>query len=74
MIEVQIDKGIPLPKKKNHKTNNVYPWRDMEVGDSFLVLDPPKAFRQQVSSRNRMGEEKFVYRTTPEGVRVWRTA
>ena len=33
-MSVQIEKGVPLPSRGARKT---YPWREMEVGDSFEV-------------------------------------
>lgn len=33
-----VDKGIPVPKDiRENKRNNKYPWKNMEIGDSFFV-------------------------------------
>lgn len=72
---IEIEKGIPLPERKGpYKTKPTkYPYRTMEVGDSFLVPEPPKTFRAQVNNWGRSSNgKKFAYRTTPEGLRVWR--
>jgi hypothetical protein len=70
-MEIQIEKGIAIPMGKNA----TYPFRQMEVGDSFLI--PGKTTAQTAgivtSARMRTGW-KFATRTTPDGVRIWRTA
>ena len=54
----------------------LYPFRDMEVGQSFFVpCEPGKQKKLQASisrSARRMRPTKFVTRTTPTGVRCWR--
>lgn len=76
MSGVKIEKGVPIcspafKPRKPHKSK--YPWRGMEIGDSFLVIDPPKNFGQQVHNQKMIHGKKFIYRSTPEGIRVWRT-
>jgi hypothetical protein len=53
-----------------------YPFRLMNVNDSFLVTDRPIAtVKSAVYAHNaRHKETKFRVRVTPEGVRVWRIA
>lgn len=74
---IAIDKNIPMPNPKrgrNKKYN--YPWQKMEVGDSFLY--PPHVnYGTARGNVERMIEKlgrKFALRTTPEGLRCWRTA
>lgn len=72
---IEIEKGVPLPARPKRKgaQPTKYPYHKMEVGDSFLVPEPPKTFRAQVNNWGReCNGKKFCYRTTPEGVRVWR--
>lgn len=69
---IKIDKDIPLPSDKWMKK---YPFEDMEVGDSFLVRDQPRQHMSEHASRigKKLGR-RFMVRTVPEGVRVWRKA
>lgn len=79
---VRIEKGIPLPPRTFWRKGAgggamvMYPWAEMEVGDSFQAL--PEHSREAVRSAactvgGRMGRD-FSMRHTPDGVvRVWRT-
>lgn len=68
---VAIDKTIPLPRGK---TQGKYPWREMEVGDSFL-FPAEKAFpRQAARTAGQRLNRKFTVRKTDEGFRCWRIA
>ena len=68
MVSVEISKDVPLPVDKRR-----YPYKVMEVGDSFFV-DGGKL--QVVCNNNyRTGkklERKFIARCEEGGVRVWR--
>jgi len=75
---VKIDKNIPIPTliKGLH-----YPWEELEVGDSFLILpfpgEPASSHRSRVKSLcsyHRKGDKNWAYRVTSDGVRVWRVA
>ncbi|UOF81618.1 hypothetical protein [Bacteriophage sp.] len=70
MNDISISKSVPLPVPRRR-----YPYKTMEVGDSFLV---PDGKLQVVCNANyRAGkqlEKKFIARRTEEGVRVWRMA
>lgn len=66
---LRIDKNVPLPTK--------YPFKDMQVGDSFVV--PVKIHRTTVSvAALRYGRKhgmKFVVRMMPDrSLRCWRIA
>ena len=63
---MKIDNGIPIPP-----TCRVYPWGEMEVGDSVLFDNglPGMAARKWGRKHNK----KFVGRKTDEGYRIWRT-
>lgn len=38
MSEYKVDKNVPLPENRGRRWGtSVYPFRDMEVGDSFFV-------------------------------------
>ena len=65
---MKIDKNIPLPPHKSK-----YPFRSMEVGDSFFST----ASRSSIgSSASKLKGIKFSTRTVNEdgvrGTRVWR--
>lgn len=69
-----IEKGIPIPMSRSR--SRVYPFGEMEVGDSFLIKYGDKDVRTMYSSASYYGKrnsKKFTIRQTPEGIRVWRT-
>ena len=50
---VHIDKNIPAPNyKRNHR--RIYPFDEMEIGDSFLLRDRCKA---SLRSSNPLGKK-----------------
>ena len=64
--EIKIEKGIPLPPI-GRKT--IYPWNDMEVGDSFVTNGP---INSAVASK-RLVPKRFAIRKQPDGsFRIWR--
>jgi len=73
---VKIDKGIPMPQVKNTHGNTVYPWKTMEVGDSFLFRSQSKQNAYSQSNRHSgiLSPKKFVIRNTDAGYRCWRIA
>lgn len=74
-MKIEIEKGVPIPHPYSKRTPK-YPWRDMEIGDSFIAhgiksaasLNTPRAAAQTNTGY------KFLVSTTPDGVRVWRIA
>ena len=65
---IEIDKDVPMPSP--------YPYRKLEVGDSFFVAD--KTTNGMAGAANeRLTPKRFTARTVTEGgvkgVRVWRT-
>ena len=78
MTQYTIDKKIPIPEKQSK-----YPWREMEVGDSFFVeaTDHDKGRLQKdlfnssgYYARRNNAKAKFTTRQMDDGVRVWRIA
>jgi hypothetical protein len=69
-MTIQIEKNIPLPPDKKR---NVYPYKSMEIGESFYV---PQAKIQMICNYNNRAKKatgmKFIARKEEEGVRVWR--
>lgn len=73
----EIEKGVPIPGRTFRCASAAtYRFRDMEVGDSFLVPDIKKARSARVRARMISKEtgRAFLSRKTIEGVRFWRTA
>lgn len=70
-MTIEVDKNIPIPPEKKR---NVYPYKVMNVGESFYI---PEGKLQIVCNANyRSGKQlgrKFIARKENEGVRVWRT-
>ena len=75
MSEYKIEKGFPIPLPcKRGKAK--YPWRELEVGDSFFVAGAKSVII--ASSANGFAARhpglNFVCRQVEGGVRVWRIA
>lgn len=80
---IKVDKGVPVPEKMG-RNGTVYPFRTMEIGDSFQVkLADTDAkhlidLRSRISAcgRSALGVGAVVTRTLPDrsGIRVWRIA
>lgn len=51
-----------------------YPWRELQVGESFYVERPPKKFPQMMHERARCLGVVFKQRREGDGRRVWRVA
>jgi len=67
--DFEIEKGIPLPARPN----KVYPFDQMEVGDSFLIPDHKYRAVQAAASRaGKCSGKRFTVRNTKEGYRCWR--
>ncbi len=80
----KIEEGIPLPPRASRGPGeSKYPFVDMDIGDSFLVVANTKEGETVEKVRNRMTQAcnkaskrydvKFAARVTADGVRVWRT-
>lgn len=80
-----VEKGIPLPpdirtkKGPNKSIRIIWPFAEMEIGDSFLI---PEGVDGQVAHKavwktkydGRMPESyEFEIRVTEDGKRMWRT-
>jgi hypothetical protein len=69
---IKIEKGIPIPVGFPNKRHNKYPWRTMEVGDSFLVTTGANQFTQHGRWSEITGYE-YTTRKVEGGFRIWRT-
>lgn len=69
---IKIEKGVPIPAARTN-SNNCYPWREMEVGDSFVIPGMDRtAGGSRVHYANQLGIGRFTLRSFDGGVRVWR--
>lgn len=71
-----IEKNIPQPKS-NAGRQAKYPWKSMEVGDSFFVPCPVDEQRKRRSSItasgiSALGKGKVSAAIEDKGIRVWR--
>jgi len=78
MENIKIDKGIPIPPKRNNTAR--YPWAGLKIGESFFASPPEKhgawwrcGMSSNASIWGRKLARKFTVRQEGEGVRVWRT-
>lgn len=71
-MTIKIEKNIPISEHGNRK----YPFREMEVGDSFFVPDckPSKINGPAQGFMRRNPEVKFTIRREGTGYRCWRIA
>jgi len=71
----QVEKEVPIPKARQ---NSVYPFAEMNVGDSFFIANVDKlkaaSIRACASTFGKKKGMKFSCRHVEGGVRVWRTA
>ena len=72
----KIESTIPIPDQSNGGRRSQYPFRAMKIGESFLVAAGDSSVVKVRSAASyfqiRNLQFKFIVRTTPEGVRVWR--
>lgn len=75
---LQIEKNVPFKKTEGKR---IYPFRKMEVGDSFFAKvesnDPEEKYKKYLSILGacryaRMGPKKFSAKVEEGGVRCWR--
>ncbi len=73
-MTVKIDKGVPVPKLRQKYLK--YPWKEMNVGDSFFIPDTTSGRKGGMMKTPRSMGMKIVMRNVTEngvkGVRVWR--
>lgn len=75
-MEIKIEKNVPIPKPNGSGRPAKYPWKSMEVGDSFFVNGGTKTttLSNSAAYQRALTGRKFAVRTEGEGVRVWRIA
>lgn len=75
LSEIMIDKGIAIPPPRIGGLGRPakYPWRMMQIGDSFFVKNLDKrSISSMASLHGRMLGMKFSCRQEGDGMRVWR--
>jgi hypothetical protein len=69
----KIEKNVPVTDNRSHRA--VYPFGQLEVGDSFplgnAILENVRAAASYYGTRHG---KKFTVRKTPAGSRCWRVA
>ena len=80
MTLIKVEQGFPIPAKASRSSPcRKYPWKEMEIGDSFFVAAPDAQCRKlqmlvasgAVSAKQRLGRV-FTVRLVEGGVRAWR--
>jgi hypothetical protein len=79
----KIETGIPIPPSRQRcKNQDLYPYADLEIGQSFFAAPRPgKSIRQTAMYLGGMSAyyakktgRRFTLRVVEGGVRVWRFA
>lgn len=72
---MKIEKNLPIEGlNKSRGRSPIYPFRDMDVGDSIFVKGQKLgggAYQSAVIHGNKYGK-KFSGRTVEGGIRIWR--
>ncbi len=69
---IEIDRNVPMPAKPHAGGRpSIYPWAELEIGDSFFVPDKKSSNCGAWMAGKLLGR-KFSARTVDGGVRVWR--
>ena len=75
MIEIKIDSDIPIDANYTNGRPEKYPWRKMDIGDSFFVssdmMSPKRVSTYAWEAGLRTGR-KFACRRQEDGIRIWR--
>lgn len=69
-MDIKIEKGVPYPQTNHHRI--VYPFQEMEIGDSFVVENRKKISPSMAQYNKRHPEKRFSARTVNGVTRVWR--
>jgi hypothetical protein len=70
---IKIDKGILLPARSCKGRPAKYPWRQMDVGDSFFVEARKSSdFGGAINHARKTTGYEFISRSVDGGLRVWR--
>jgi hypothetical protein len=69
-MTIEIEKGVPITGKSRQR----FPFKDMEVGDSFFIKDGKNksAYSSAAGFARRHPAFAFTVRKINGGIRVWR--
>ena len=79
---MKIEQNIEIPALAQDGSNGritgkrrVYPFGDMEIGDSILIEDEGKYKKARSAARSFSDRNSILleYRITEDGMRIWRT-
>lgn len=71
----EIEKGIPLDQSRGNGHRAKYPWRQMEVGDSFVMDSHIQSASGKVGAAQKATGFKFSCRKISDTqTRIWRVA
>ena len=70
---IVIEKGVPKPPSPPRRCLAIYPWKELEVGDSFFSNRVPIAtMRAGASKVGKTLGRKFEVHPEGDGHRTWR--
>jgi hypothetical protein len=72
MTDYVIEKNVPLVQTAGRPP--VYPFLQMEIGDSFFAANVSRGIGNAATSAGKTLGRTFKTRTVEGGVRVWRVA
>jgi hypothetical protein len=70
---ITIEKDIPLPEAKKVGKPSLYPFEQMEVGDSFFIAKPKNTMSAATYAYGKKAGKKFTVVEVEGGSRIWRT-
>lgn len=70
--EFKIEKNIPPPSRGGPGRKHKYPFREMEVGDSFFYRGLRGTIVSCANYFGKRNNAKFVTRKENDGFRIWR--
>lgn len=77
-MEIKLETGIPIPSRAKSEAAK-YPWKEMKVGNSFVVPringEPMQLTRDRANKAVTYAKKyghKYCTRTIEAGIRVWR--
>lgn len=75
-MTIQIDKGIPIPKRNaGRPRGSKYPYQDMEIGDSiFLPVTTSGSASATTNHWKKQSGFTFSQRKVEGGYRAWRVS
>jgi len=80
MSEIKIDKGLPIPPGSGRGKRSIYPFRQMEIGDSIFIPNKTARIIGGVWGTFAKRNPEFAFKARADsvegvpGVRVWRIA